>query len=257
MTITVLTVIIYSCQKESEVFSEFSDVMYIASNGDTNGSTNGGFAVRRNFYMTFMDLSQGVVSHEWSISGQNGLKFLSSGFSGLDADTLNRQSHIIPDSLLNTKTVNVFFQNEGLYSITWKDVFKDSVGYMTIGSVKDPISKNWVFTKVFQVRVYGPLIPVITIVKNTTEPISSAVDTIRLVIGDNLTFKEASKGYPTARVWTINGGTPNNDTNSTFITKFNKAGIFKSSSLQLSRVVGANVSLNGDLTTTLPVIKVQ
>ncbi len=257
ITITAFSFVLYSCQQDYVAPNQFSDIMFTISNGNTNGSATGVLAVSQNFYLTFMDLSQGAISHNWSITGQDGLKFLSNGFSAVTTDSLNRQNHIIPDSVLNSKTVNVFFKKEGIYTVTWKDVFKDSVGYISNGSVRDSISHNWLFKKIFTVQVYGRLIPLVTIYKNTSEQISNSVDTIRLSIGDNLTFTEASKGYPTSRTWTINGGTPSSDVTSNFTTKFNKAGIYTNSSLTLNRTVSSNPSLAASLKYPLPVIKVQ
>lgn len=255
-TISVITLLLFSCQQDYVAPNQFSDIMFTISNGNINGSATGVLAVSQNFYLTFMDMSQGVISHNWSITGQDGLKFLSPGFSALAPDSLNRQSHIIPDTVMNNKTVNVFFQKEGIYNLTWKNIFKDSVGYTTTGSIRDPISNNWVFKKVFSIQVYGPLIPTVTITKNSSVQIPNPIDTIQLVKGDILTYYETSKGYPTTIAWNIPGGTPTSDVTPTFTTKFSKVGVFRST-LVLNRTVSTNTALTSNLTYQLPVVKVQ
>ena len=257
LIISVISVVLYSCQQEYVEPNHFSDIMFFSSTGGQNASLNSVVVGPQGFYLTLLDLSQGAISHQWSITGQDGLKFLSTGFTAAAADTLGRQQHIKLDSIETDRTANIFFQKEGIYTVTLKNVFKDSLGYMTTPSVYDPVAHNWVFKKVIYIQVFGPLIPVATIMKNMTEPIASTIDTIRLAVGDNLTFSDTSKGQPTTITWNITGGSPSSDMNLVFTTTFNTAGIFKNSTHVLTRDGGNTVSLTSTATGKLPVIKVQ
>lgn len=258
LTFFLATIFLYNCRDEYKVPNHFSDVMFLTSTGNPNRLLYPVFAENQGFYLTFLDLSQGAISHQWSIAGQDGLKFLSPGFSTLGADSLSRPNHILPDSVLNDLNVNVYFQKEGIYTVTMKDVFPDSVGYVKDPSVFDSVTHHWVFTKVLTIQVYGKLIPNISILKNNTEVIPVSVDTIRLSLGDTLTFSEASTGYPSSIQWKIAGGVPASGTTPVITSIFNTTGIFKGSNLILSRVVNSNIAIGTtSLTTPLPVIKVQ
>jgi len=246
---------LYSCQQEYEAPNQFSDIMYTTSYGTINSQLNGTIAVVKNFYLTFMDLSQGTISHEWSIANQDGLTLLSQGFSPEFKDTTSRQNHVIADTISLSKTVNVFFKKEGKFTITLRNVFRDSVSYNNVAAVHDLKTGYWVFTKVFTLEVYGPLIPVVTILKNNSELISTSTDTIHILVGDSIVFSEASLGHPTSRTWKINGGTPSSSTKSKFTTTFYTAGIY-SASLALNRTSNISTIISYGLF-SLPVIKVQ
>jgi len=250
-----LIIIISSCVQNEDDLSLFSDVMYATSSGNTNSALHGTIMVKKDGYMTFMDLSQGCVSHQWSITNQDGLTFLSSGFSPTPGDSLDRKQHIMSDTTSFEKTVNLFFLREGLYTLKLKNTFNDSVAYLNNSAILNPNTDLWEFTETFTIKVHGPLIPVVTLTKNNTEVFSASVDTIFLAAGDSITFNETSSGFPTYRTWTIPGGTPNTSSASHITSKFNTVGTY-TPRLLIGRTSSSWPTIDGSASIKLPLIKV-
>lgn len=105
------------------------------------------------------DLSQGAISHEWSLS--TGGAFLNVGF----VNQGSRNDVVIADVIpfineekglaTSDEKVYILFQSPGDYTITLKNTFSEKVTYMgtiPVESVEDA-DGNWVFEQVFNITV--------------------------------------------------------------------------------------------------------
>lgn len=80
--------------------------------------------------VSFMDLSQGSLTHEWTIYTEDSTYFMNSGFQpSWGADTL--KLHINRNANLNNTdpTVHVLFRKEGNARVRFRNTFSSSVSY--------------------------------------------------------------------------------------------------------------------------------
>ena len=132
---------------------DFSDVTWY-SNPNLSVTAPTTIAVGR--ALSIFDLSQGAISHEWSIS--EGTNFLKPGFKN---PTPNNDYDLEPfvDKAKGLSTtdekVYVYFPTAGDYTVTLKNVFKEKVTYMGSTPVEAIQGTNgdWVFEQVFNITV--------------------------------------------------------------------------------------------------------
>lgn len=145
-----------SCTSESLTPDPtFSDVTWYAS---TPLKTTGSITIVAGKTISIFDLSQGTLSHEWTI--MNGSHFLTTGFSNSNVPGTTTPVDATPfidatKGLTTTdKTVFVYFPKAGNYTITLNNTFKDKVTYKGATPI-DAVLVNgvWVFEQVFNVTV--------------------------------------------------------------------------------------------------------
>ncbi|MCW2118794.1 hypothetical protein [Flavobacterium sp. 7A] len=133
------------CTKEETIRTNFNDFTWYTS--IPNGLT---YTVKPGESISFIDLSQGALSHEWTI--QEGNAYLSPKFvKGQDLTP-----YIIPNKGLVTSdtTVFVLFPNEGTFTVKLKNSYNAKVvypGVVPIEAVK--VGDVWVAEKVFTITV--------------------------------------------------------------------------------------------------------
>ena len=145
-----------SCTSESVTPDPtFSDVTWYAS---TPLKTTGSIAHVKGKTISIFDLSQGAISHEWTI--MTGTHFLKTGFSNSNIPGTTTPVDATPfidatKGLSTTdKTVFVYFPTAGNYTITLKNTYKNKVTYNGT-SIVDAVLVDgvWVFEQVFNVTV--------------------------------------------------------------------------------------------------------
>ncbi|WP_139958592.1 SwmB domain-containing protein [Flavicella sediminum] len=170
-------------------------------------------------HISFMDVSQGALSHEWRI--EEGNKFLKTGFTTKDSLPL----FVNPKLGLSTtdKTVHVLFMNEGVNKVCLKNTFSEPV---TFQSADGPISAVqegdvWVFERCFEVDVVAKeIMPSFKVLQDgveimtiaaSDEPKNEDADSwpiIDVEVNKTLTFIDLTTiGNPNDRIWEI-AGTP-------------------------------------------------
>lgn len=173
------------------------------------------YAVNLGEYISFMDLSQGELSHEWSI--EDGNNYLNNEFS--DGDSLI--NFILEDASLTTNetTIHVLFNNPGLNKVRLYNTFNDSVTYpgtIPFGSVRK--GDVWVIDTALVVDVYEAIKPEVKIYQDDVlvgsvsadldplEEEQATWDTIYVEAGSSLKYVDATTvGRSTKRTWNLKG----------------------------------------------------
>ncbi|TXF86671.1 hypothetical protein FUA23_19400 [Neolewinella aurantiaca] len=217
----VLTAFLAGCEKEFVVPNDLADVQVLL--GTRARDANNIPYVAINDYLPFADVSQGVISHSWSIEEGNFL--LTDGITTNDSVYTE---FIIPN-LLETEetTVNVLFARPGLQTVRLRNVFDRQVNFETTGTTAVREGDNWVIDTTYLVDVFDDLKPAFRIMNGDEEVISVSSEDqpdmddsgswpeVTLEVGQSLTFVDlSSSGRPTGRRWQLNGGTPAGSTDS-------------------------------------------
>ncbi len=205
-----------ACQDdEYDAPDTVSDVTWYTSvsPGDEFLRATGGF-------ISFLDASQGAISHEWTT--EEGNHFLKTGFNDKDflPDFIDSSKGLVT----NDETVHVLFMKEGKSKVCLKNTFNEKVVYQTVdGPIEaTQVGDKWVFEKCFEVEVIAKDIkPEFRILQDGVEILRVGADddidikdkdawpTVDVEVNKTLTFIDLSKvGRPNARTWHINGGVP-------------------------------------------------
>lgn len=240
IALLLLLAFVLGCQNEEtyKAPNEFSDVAWY--NSIYPGLP---YNVEVGSYVSFMDLSQGSISHEWSI--EEGNKFLKTGFKASDSLPL----FIDPTMGLttNNETVHILFLKPGLNKVRFRNTFKDSVAYKGTKQLKAVKEGNfWVIDTTFIVDAFEDLKPAFKVFKGSQEVLSisetdlpKAIDsdnwpTVEVEAGDELQYVDMTTiDRPNGRTWYVTGGKPTSLNDSIAnIAYFSlgeyKAGTFKS-----------------------------
>lgn len=192
-----------ACDDEYEPPFELSDVGFYTSKG-----TLGDLQLNLDDYMSFSDLSQGAVSHSWTI--ENSDVFLEGPIDR--TDTILERFIIEPRSNVSfEKTVHVLFQTSGMKKVRLRNTFNEMVTFKGNRNGEDyemPAVKNggevYVIDTTFMVKVYPKLVPVVKVSNQGQVVNHEANDTIYVEAGNSLEFTDLSTiGEPTGRNWNI------------------------------------------------------
>ncbi len=215
---------IIGCQKDEDYDApnSFSDVGWYFSD------TEAPLAVSIDDYITFSDLSQGALSHEWTIGSGNFYLEM----------PIERNDSIFDDKIIGggtttEKTVSVLFRKSGLQSVRFVNTFKEKVTFRGVNEDNERVfidseeaDGKWVMDTTFIVDVYDTIVPQIKIKHNSmvidhTNP----NDTLFVEAGDFIeVFDESTIGRADSWEWNI-AGTKSNKQNDTLVLK--KLGAFK------------------------------
>ncbi len=179
-------------------------------------------------YVSFQDLSQGLLSHEWRIPEGN--NFLNSSFTEDDTDYTN---FIIPNSGLSTKEslAHVLFRKSGIQEVKLHNVYMDSVPNSS------RIGNSWLYEETFTVDVFAHPTPKFKIYNNDTEVFSVSESdnpnfddkdswpTLDVEAGGTLSLVDlTTEGRPSSRDWITVGGKPEISSDSVADIKYNRLG---------------------------------
>ncbi|NLR93495.1 hypothetical protein [Flammeovirga agarivorans] len=228
--ISILALLALGCNKDNEEeIPAFSDVSWYTEAG---GWAHVNLAREVGQSLSFMDLSQGVYSHEWVLDSGN--YYIEGDF--VKGDDLT--NFIIPDMGLSSDAynINVLFMEEGLQGVRLHNKFYHPVQYIgyngsqeyadTLTSFMDE-EGMWVIDTTFYVDVYGVIEPEISIemegevlayiyadsmvyLENGEQKVVTDMEnkeawpTFNIEMGSELTYKDnTTKGRTDTRTWTF------------------------------------------------------
>ncbi|OHX63953.1 hypothetical protein NH26_20295 [Flammeovirga pacifica] len=201
---------LFGCKEEELKLkaNEFSDVTWY-----TTIAPGKPYAVSIGEYISFMDASQGVLTHHWEIDSGN--YYLSPDFNS--RDTLEKYIMEGVGTVNENVTANVLFKESGIQRVRLYNTFSEQVtykGYDTLSAVQreDGI---WVIDTAFQVDVYADINPHLYILNNdeviaelpegtVIDDDKSLWDTLEINAGDKITYVDSTKiGRPDYRLWRL------------------------------------------------------
>ncbi|MDO6737225.1 hypothetical protein [Wenyingzhuangia sp. 2_MG-2023] len=197
-----LSTFFMGCNKEYEAPLSFSDIGFMTGLGTEKTLQLGIYN-----YLTFADLSQGVVDHAWQIEEGN---FFIKG--PIDRKQTDFESLIINagDTISNEDIVNVYFKKSGLQKVRLYNVFNDSVTFRGNNGLEDYImpskklGNKWVIDTTFVVKVYDTIVPDVMVKQADVEIDITSKDTVYVEAGDFLNFTDnTTQGEPTTRNWYV------------------------------------------------------
>ncbi|ANQ51603.1 hypothetical protein MY04_4261 [Flammeovirga sp. MY04] len=188
--------------------NDFSDVTWY-----TSIAPGKPYAVAVGEHISFMDASQGVLTHHWEIDSGN--YYLSPDFNS--RDTLDKYIMEGVGTIIEDVTANVLFKKSGIQRVRLYNTFSEEVtyrGYDTLSAVQreDGI---WVIDTAFQVDVYADIDPHVFILKNdeviaeltegtVIDEDKALWDTLEINAGDKITYIDSTKiGRPDYRLWKL------------------------------------------------------
>lgn len=201
--LALLSILFIGCDdNEYEAPFELSDVGFYTSTGTADQ-----ILVNLNDYVSFSDLSQGAVTHSWTIEESDA--FLQGPIER--TDTLLEKHIIEPRTNVSyDKTVHVLFQTSGMKKVRLRNTFNEMVTFHGNRGDMDydmPAIKQgdvYVIDTTFLVKVYPKLVPVIKVRNEGQIADHESKDTIYIEAGSTLEFTDLSTiGEPTGRTWTI------------------------------------------------------
>lgn len=237
---------VVGCEEEYIEYTpidELSDVSwYISKDPYSQNPWN----VSSETFMSFLDLSQGAVKHEWTI--EEGNFYLKEGFKR--NDSLDLFIDETAGLTITTPKAHVLFKNSGLNNITLRNEFSDFVSFNSEDERIDAVQVGdvWVLEKTFTFDVYGKLLPAFKVLQGGNEIINITKDdnpsladqstwpTVQVEAGSSLTFVDlTTEDRPNGRNWSIPDGAPAGSNAETAEIKFFKLGTFPAGTLKSTR----------------------
>ncbi|WP_276166109.1 hypothetical protein [Zobellia alginiliquefaciens] len=201
--LAVLAMLFVGCEDDDyEAPFPFSDIGFYTSKGTANE-----LLINLDQYLSFTDLSQGAVSHSWTIEKTD--VFLEGPIDRTDSIT---EQFIIEPRVTTSfdKTVHVLFQTSGMKKVRLYNTFNEMVTFKGNRADVDyemaAVKKGdvYVIDTTFMVKVYPELVPVIKVRNGDATVNHEANDTIYVEAGNTLEFTDLSTiGEPTGRNWSI------------------------------------------------------
>ncbi|WP_143525073.1 hypothetical protein [Labilibacter marinus] len=247
LSIIALILMTLACDEDYEAPYFFTDVEWKMS--ETPLDTM--FALAQDDYISFVDLSQGASSHQWTID--EGCYFLRPEFS--KSDTV--YTDFIDQSVGNMSSearAHILFAKSGIKEVHLYNTYPDSAAFIsaeddTIPTVR--MGDEWVIDTTFLVDVYAHIEPAFkvyfgeTLVKEVlatdipSEEDRPTWDTVTVEVGQELTYVDLTTiGRPNRRTWMMDGGVPATSNDSSANIAYYKMGVATGS---------VNVSRAGDL----------
>ena len=149
-----MVIIAFACDDDYEAPFSFSDMVWKVSESPNEGM----FVIAQDDYISFVDLSQGALSHQWTID--EGCYYLSSNFS--KSDTV--YTDFILEGATNVSNegrAHVLFADSGIKGVKLYNTYPDSVAFIydedTISAAQQ--GDIWVIDTTFMVDVYEHIQP--------------------------------------------------------------------------------------------------
>ncbi|QHI39221.1 hypothetical protein IMCC3317_46260 [Kordia antarctica] len=214
-------VLVWNCSKDDyqdyEAPDTLSDVSWVIG---LNRTSQEPFSINYDTHISFFDLSQGAVSHEWQI--QQGNHFL---VEDLDpTDTLTNYIDEAAGLIIGRPKAHVFFRNSGENTVRLLNKFSEPVSYNSSAGPFNSVQEGnlHVIDTTFTFDVYAQIKPAFKVLQDgveiltvTEDEITSIDDidtwpTVDVEAGTSLTFMDLTEtGRPNGRSWRFPEGTPN------------------------------------------------
>lgn len=245
--IILFSTITVGCKDEFIPADTLSDATWYTSETKRQG-TDSLYNIKIDNFISFMDASQGAITHEWII--EEGNSFLIDQF-----DINNKDFNPFIDStigLVSTKPiVHVLFKKQGRNKIILRNTFKEYVRFVGKDTTYESIQEgdHWKFERVFYVEVYDSMKPAFEIrdeagvvykkvlqdeIVNPADSISWPL--INVNIGDKLFFADLTTyDRPNTRTWTVPGSTLGTSNDSIASFEFLRMGTYTGMSITSKR----------------------
>ncbi len=239
-----LLITIAACQKQDyEAPVELINTSFL-----TNVPPGTAFTKSTNEFISFLDLSHGSLTRQWTIETPN--KFLITGFN--PKDSLFKYIDKSKDTTSNASTIHVLFLKPGINKVKLRLTFNQKVTYPgTVPIVAVEQNGVWVIEKIWEINIYGPLLPAFKVTdKNNVEVLnvsktqliaeadSTKWPVVEVEAGDFLNFTDlTTDDRPEGRKWTINGGKPETSGAEVAKISFFKLGTFNAGTITSSRTL--------------------
>ncbi|QVY66922.1 hypothetical protein [Polaribacter sp. Q13] len=199
-----LAVLIGCKDDEYDAPNSFSDFGFYTGAGQQSDTLE----LNISNYLSFADLSQGYIEHNWSINKGN--NFLEGPISSRDS-IFNEFIIYDGDTITEDKTVHVLFNNPGYQKVRLHNVFKDSVAFRGNSFLRDDYIKAavkegdlWVLDTTIVVKVYDKIVPEVEVKQFGATVDHTTTDTIYVEAGDKVQFIDKTTiGEPNGRYWSI------------------------------------------------------
>ncbi|NMH86864.1 hypothetical protein [Flavivirga algicola] len=213
LVIVLSLIFVIGCQNNDDLPPAFEDATWVTSIAPGNE-----YSILEGEHITFRDLSQNPLTHEFTI--EEGNRYLQAPF---DVGSESLQPFINRElGLINTdKDAHVLFLKPGINKVKLRNTFQDSIIYRGRDTIY-PFKENgiWVIENEWEVDVFGKLKPAFKVLdKNGDEIISVTGDeevedpegeipsswpVIDVEAGDGLTFVDlTTEDRPTSRSWSL------------------------------------------------------
>ena len=205
------------------------------------------YSINADSFMSFMDLSVGAVSHEWTIDEGNA--YLNTGFK-LN-DSLEKFVDKSKGLIVSDEKIHVLFRNSGINKVRLFNKFDRPVSYKSSKGTLNAVKQDdfWVIDTTFKFDVYANIKPAFRILKDGVEILKVTEDdmpslddestwpTVEVEAGGALTYEDLTTvGRANARSWTIPDGSPTVTNGISAIVKFFKLGTFNAGTIKSSRI---------------------
>ncbi|MDO6738777.1 hypothetical protein [Wenyingzhuangia sp. 2_MG-2023] len=244
--LSILTFLVGCDNDEVNSLENYNDATWTTSEfSNASGVDDIDFGVNTGDYISFVDLSQNALTHEWRIDEDN--KFLNSGF------TIGE--NLIPfinndlGTVSTSKPAHVIFFKQGVSEVTLVNTFDKPVTYngkTNIESVKK--GDTYEITRTWKVDVYQEPVPAVSISKedesgvvtelyNSINELVPADGVINIEAGESLIYEDITAvGRPNANSWKVSGSNEKSATNQKQMTfNFLKLGESEAGTLSVSR----------------------
>jgi|GEM_PF-2126668 len=185
------------CEDE-ELPAEVFDVTWV-----TNIRPTEDYIIKAGESISFRDLSQGALSHEFII--EEGNQYLIAGFGSRDSLPLWVDKNA--DLITNNKDAHVLFNNQGINRVTIRNTFKDSITYRGAEPIPAFMENGvWVVENTWEVDVFGPLKPAFRVLdKNDVEILNVSGDDFEDLVldGNNGGFSTDEEAIEIIRTWPV------------------------------------------------------
>lgn len=244
--LSILTFLVGCDNDEVNSLENYNDATWTTSEfSNASGVDDIDFGVNTGDYISFVDLSQNALTHEWRIDEDN--KFLNSGF------TIGE--NLIPfinndlGTVSTSKPAHVIFFKQGVSEVTLVNTFDKPVTYngkTNIESVKK--GDTYEITRTWKVDVYQEPVPAVSISKedesgvvtelyNSINELVPTDGVINIEAGESLIYEDITAvGRPNANSWKVSGSNEKSATNQEQMTfNFLKLGESEAGTLSVSR----------------------
>lgn len=223
---------------------ELSDVSWVIS---LERFAQDPFSLNKDSFMSFMDLSQGAVSHEWII--EEGNYFLEEGFG--ENDTLENFIDEEAGLSITEAKAHVLFRNTGLNRVRLLNKFTEPVSYKSSQGTFEAVKEGdlWVIDTTFVFDIYANLKPTFSVFQENTQILTVSEDdepsvddeaswpVVDVESGKSLTFIDnTNTGRPNARRWRFPNGIPQQSNQDTARVRFYELGTFNAGTITSLRV---------------------
>ena len=230
--------VIFGCQKDDGNFTAFSKAqLFTPSLGQLNEITIADpIPIAINDFSSIADVSQGLKSRLWTID--NGVSYLKNTFT--PEDSLNLASFIAgPGRTSSAQNIFILFQETGLKDVKIKQIFNEEVSFL--GQTTTQEGDGWALETTLTYNVFGDLnaeasisnedqsevLGVLTASQNPNSSNTSGFQTITVEAGSILTFTDLTTiGNPDSRIWSFDGGSPEESEDGTVQVSYNRLGEF-------------------------------